>query len=318
MSDAGYIYVLINPSMEGLIKIGKTTRNPNERIKELSNVTGVPTPFILAFDAYFNNCSEAEQYIHALLEQRGYRVAANREFFNVPLNEVIRMVLDAEIKLSKKTMNTSEEIAFSGSNQSGDEFLDNLQLNAKEPWEDILAQAYAYYVGSDDTLQDYVEAMKLFKQAAKLGALGAYLQLGNMYWIGQGCKADIQTAFEYFKEGAKKGDVYCYAEMGCLFMKSKNFENARKCWKKYFENLPYYSNSTSDWRIGQYGYEYFDAIRKNNLTLEHQEILRKSKGKIISWLKKRIEYNEKINEPGIKELVDHLKARLEDVEKTLA
>jgi len=78
-SKAGYIYVLINPSMDGLVKIGKTSRDPKDRVKELGAVTGVPTPFILVFDAYVNDCDQAEKYIHARLKHK--RVADNREFF---------------------------------------------------------------------------------------------------------------------------------------------------------------------------------------------------------------------------------------------
>jgi hypothetical protein len=48
MLDPGYIYVLINQSMEGFIKVGKTARDPKERAKELSQATGVPTPFMVA------------------------------------------------------------------------------------------------------------------------------------------------------------------------------------------------------------------------------------------------------------------------------
>ena len=33
-SDNGYVYVLMNPQMENLVKIGKTTRTPAERAKE--------------------------------------------------------------------------------------------------------------------------------------------------------------------------------------------------------------------------------------------------------------------------------------------
>ena len=80
MSDPGYIYVLINPSMQGLVKIGKTTREPSDRAKELSAVTGIPTTFILVFDQYFDDCSRAEEYIHSLLERKNYRVSSNKEF----------------------------------------------------------------------------------------------------------------------------------------------------------------------------------------------------------------------------------------------
>ncbi len=60
MSNPGYIYVLINYSMQGIVKVGKTIRDTESRAKELSSVTGVPTPFIVAFDAYFADCSQAE------------------------------------------------------------------------------------------------------------------------------------------------------------------------------------------------------------------------------------------------------------------
>ncbi len=37
----GHIYILMNPTMPGYLKIGMTTRSPEERARELSNSTGV-------------------------------------------------------------------------------------------------------------------------------------------------------------------------------------------------------------------------------------------------------------------------------------
>lgn len=85
----GYIYVLVNPSMQGIVKIGKTNRNPKDRVEELSNVTGVPTPFILVYQRAFNDVDTAERTIHQILESKGHRVSKNREFFNVEVHEVI-------------------------------------------------------------------------------------------------------------------------------------------------------------------------------------------------------------------------------------
>lgn len=97
----GYIYVMINPSLEGMVKIGKTKRDPNERVKELSSATGVPTPFILVFYKPFRNCDSAEKAIHHILEEKGCRINDNREFFNISSTEAIKIVqlmYDEELK----------------------------------------------------------------------------------------------------------------------------------------------------------------------------------------------------------------------------
>jgi hypothetical protein len=93
---AGYLYLLINPSMEGLVKIGKTLRNARDRAKELGAATGVPTPFILVFDVYVDDCSKAEEYVHRRLEEKGSRVSNNREFFRVPTHEAVKIMLEAQ------------------------------------------------------------------------------------------------------------------------------------------------------------------------------------------------------------------------------
>ena len=61
---AGYVYVMINPSLNGIVKIGKTQNSPDDRAKELSSATGVPTPFFVAYSSYFNDCSAAEIFVH--------------------------------------------------------------------------------------------------------------------------------------------------------------------------------------------------------------------------------------------------------------
>ena len=88
----GYVYVMINPSLPDLVKIGMTTKDPNERAKELSTATGVPTPFMLVFYKPFVDCYSTEQRIHQFLEDKGYRVNNNREFFNIPTKLAIDVV----------------------------------------------------------------------------------------------------------------------------------------------------------------------------------------------------------------------------------
>ncbi len=43
--NEGYVYILVNPTFTGYAKIGKTTKDPAIRTKELSSSTGVPAPY---------------------------------------------------------------------------------------------------------------------------------------------------------------------------------------------------------------------------------------------------------------------------------
>ena len=96
----GYLYVLVNPSMDGMVKVGKTTRNPALRAQELSSVTGVPTPFLLVFERFFADCDKAEQLVHDALEARGQRISDSREFFRVPPSQAIELILDISDSLA--------------------------------------------------------------------------------------------------------------------------------------------------------------------------------------------------------------------------
>ena len=86
----GYIYILINPAIPGLLKIGKTSGTSEGRAAELSAVTGLPTPFVVACDWNTSDCDAAELEVHARLDTTRY--SKDREFFRLPLKEAIQVV----------------------------------------------------------------------------------------------------------------------------------------------------------------------------------------------------------------------------------
>jgi hypothetical protein len=86
----GSIYILTNPSMPGLLKIGKTTRSAAERAAELSSSTGMPAPYVVAGDWSTSDCDTAEARVHARLA--GWRFNQDREFFRLPLELAINIV----------------------------------------------------------------------------------------------------------------------------------------------------------------------------------------------------------------------------------
>ena len=75
--------------MPDLLKIGKTTRDANQRADELYQ-TGVPTPFVVAHCVLTPNCNELEADMHISLAD--VRVSTSREFFRYPLTEAILLL----------------------------------------------------------------------------------------------------------------------------------------------------------------------------------------------------------------------------------
>lgn len=88
--EYGFIYILINDSMSGMIKIGSTVINAQERAKQISSNTGVPTPFRVAYELFVPGYKEFEKKIHDNLVD--FRVNPNREFFKYPLYKAIKLI----------------------------------------------------------------------------------------------------------------------------------------------------------------------------------------------------------------------------------
>lgn len=78
---SGYVYVLTNRSMPGMVKIGFTSRSAGVRANELSGATGVPTDFKIVFQARARDALTLEKAVHQRL--RNARVKQGREFFRV-------------------------------------------------------------------------------------------------------------------------------------------------------------------------------------------------------------------------------------------
>lgn len=76
-----YVYVLVNESMPGMVKIGMTTTSVMQRVHEINRATGVPTPWIPVFDYKCMRSDLLEAELHEYFDS--YRVSDNREMFRV-------------------------------------------------------------------------------------------------------------------------------------------------------------------------------------------------------------------------------------------
>jgi len=88
--NSGFIYVLTNECMPGLVKVGKTKRLPTDRSSELFT-TGVATPFQVKFALFVEDMDAFEKDVHA--ELADIRVNSSREFFSIESDDVIVRIL---------------------------------------------------------------------------------------------------------------------------------------------------------------------------------------------------------------------------------
>ena len=88
----GWIYMMSNPSLQGMVKIGVTTTSPEQRCKELSSSTSIPTPFELVVAYHVDTPYEVERSVHERLNH--LRVSQNREFFNATKEDLINAMED--------------------------------------------------------------------------------------------------------------------------------------------------------------------------------------------------------------------------------
>lgn len=106
------VYVLTNPAMPGIVKIGKTSRDdPQVRMNELYS-TGVPLPFecAIAIETEDEQATEIEKALHTAFAPQ--RVNPSREFFEIePLQvEAILRICPGKDVTPQVNKETEEEL----------------------------------------------------------------------------------------------------------------------------------------------------------------------------------------------------------------
>jgi hypothetical protein len=91
---AQIVYILTNPAMPDLIKIGITSNTLNQRIAELSRSSGVPLPFEVYYACEVDDMENVEKNIHDAFDD--FRINPRREFFKMNPERVI-----SALKLTK-------------------------------------------------------------------------------------------------------------------------------------------------------------------------------------------------------------------------
>ena len=86
-----------NKSMPSIIKVGMSTKMPEERAKELSSDTSTPTPFIVEYYAIFDDIKKAERMAHQRLKQYHH----GKEFFETTVENAICSIEELVLSFQK-------------------------------------------------------------------------------------------------------------------------------------------------------------------------------------------------------------------------
>lgn len=87
----GWLYVLANAAMPSLLKIGYTTKTVEQRVRDLSCHTGVPSPFTCVYRGRVPDPAGLEAQVHQLLSEHSFA----KEFFRLELTVAIDAIRKA-------------------------------------------------------------------------------------------------------------------------------------------------------------------------------------------------------------------------------
>jgi len=180
--SAGFIYILENEAIPGLLKIGSTEKHPEERARELTS-TGVPKPFKVVYHWHVFDYQMIEKQIHKVLESQGYRENTKREFFAISTDNAMRLI---------------ETIIIGSESVGGSE--NNIEPLSHEGY----YTGYAYYqaiqlpLGIEQIDERRLEELyeKLTK-AVRIGYFPALLTLAEIY---KGERYNSNLFREYYRE----------------------------------------------------------------------------------------------------------------------
>jgi len=207
----GYVYVLTNASMPGIVKIGRTERDPFARAAEL-HTTGLPTPFEVIACVLVQNAAALERDLHALFSAQ--RVSGNREFFQVAVSAVAENLV--RLAQLDETNTTAQEVHAPPTDRP----------------QELLELGRELLVGSNRQPANPVKAYAVLKEAALLGSGQACFELGKMSQTGLGCTRSEKAAVTWYQKGAAVDDL------DCIYHLSYDRHNGEVYLVSYFERAP--------------------------------------------------------------------------------
>ena len=151
----GWVYVVSNPSMPGLVKIGRTDSVVEVRMKDL-DTTGVAAPFKKEYEALVKNSNKLEKSVHEKLKNFRYRT--NREFFECSPETASKFIKDVATELKIEILHDEcfFEVIFDLNPVIEEIDIERLNLKLKTCLQEKKTESLTNFLECDDWLKECI------------------------------------------------------------------------------------------------------------------------------------------------------------------
>jgi ankyrin repeat protein/uncharacterized protein YdaT len=147
--------------------------------------------------------------------------------------EIVKLLLDAGAKLNSETKNGTT--ALSVALQNGHTEIAKLLLDAGAKTNDnVWVNLGIMYLQGNGVPQNYKEAEKWFRKAAKKGIAAAQVNLGIMYLQGNGVPQDYKEAEQWFRKAAEIGISKAQVNLGMMYLQGNGVPQDYKEAEQWF------------------------------------------------------------------------------------
>ena len=163
--------------------------------------------------------------------------------------EIAKMLIESDAKLNSK--DKSDRTALNLALQNGHMEIVRLLLDAGAKADDYarLNLGMVYFYGNGVS-QDYKEAAKWFRKASEHGDAKAQLNLGIMYLQGKGVPQDYKEAEKWLRKAAKKGVSIAQANLGTMYLQGKGVPQDYREAEKWLRKAAKKGISTAQTNLG--------------------------------------------------------------------
>ena len=208
----GYVYVLTNDAMPGLVKIGRS-EDVKTRIDKLSSHTGVPVRFTRKFCCEVQNCEEVETVLHNALKP--YRINPDREFFKIDPEQAIWNLLRLAAEQGDLICQVNLGLMYANGQGVPEDTVEAVRWH--------LAAAISALSGWKMS-PDEKEAVRWYREAAEKGYPLGQSNLGTMFRDGRGVTQNDSEAVYWFYRAAQQGNPNGQANLGFMYQTGRGVE----------------------------------------------------------------------------------------------